>query len=187
MPFGRPRDVEAVRADPRFAELRAHIWRQLHTRGPRACGPRRGSRRVMSVEIADRSAPRRRASEDRERAPEGRGERGAGAASSRTSRSASSRSPWCWRCGRCFGARVDPVLFTTPCGDREGRRGDDRQRRIVDLSVAEPRRARARPHRSRRSSASPSGCCWRGSGCSTSRSASTSPSSIRPRRWRWCR
>ena len=31
VPFGRPRDVEAVRADPRFAEMRAHIWRQLHT------------------------------------------------------------------------------------------------------------------------------------------------------------
>ena len=31
IPFPRPRDVEAVRADPRFAELRAHVWRQLHT------------------------------------------------------------------------------------------------------------------------------------------------------------
>jgi NitT/TauT family transport system ATP-binding protein len=31
MPFGRPRDVDAVRADSRFAELRAHIWHQLHT------------------------------------------------------------------------------------------------------------------------------------------------------------
>jgi NitT/TauT family transport system ATP-binding protein len=31
IPFGRPRDVEAVRADLRFAELRAHIWRQLHS------------------------------------------------------------------------------------------------------------------------------------------------------------
>jgi NitT/TauT family transport system ATP-binding protein len=31
LPFGRPRDVEAVRADPRFAELRAHIWRLLRT------------------------------------------------------------------------------------------------------------------------------------------------------------
>lgn len=31
MPFQRPRDVEAVRADPRFAELRSHIWHQLHT------------------------------------------------------------------------------------------------------------------------------------------------------------
>jgi NitT/TauT family transport system ATP-binding protein len=31
VPFGRPRDVEAVRADPRFADMRAHIWRQLHT------------------------------------------------------------------------------------------------------------------------------------------------------------
>jgi len=36
IPFGRPRDVEAVRADPRFAELRAHIWRQLHTARPKA-------------------------------------------------------------------------------------------------------------------------------------------------------
>src|SRR5712675_935063 len=35
LPFGRPRDVEAVRADPRFAELRAHIWRQLHTARPK--------------------------------------------------------------------------------------------------------------------------------------------------------
>ena len=34
LPFGRPRDVEAARADPRFAELRAHIWRQLHTAKP---------------------------------------------------------------------------------------------------------------------------------------------------------
>jgi NitT/TauT family transport system ATP-binding protein len=31
MPFDRPRDVEQVRADPRFTELRAHIWHQLHT------------------------------------------------------------------------------------------------------------------------------------------------------------
>ena len=31
MPFGRPRDVETVRADPHFAELRSHIWRELHT------------------------------------------------------------------------------------------------------------------------------------------------------------
>ena len=35
MPFGRQRDSEAVRADPRFAELRAHIWRQLHTARPK--------------------------------------------------------------------------------------------------------------------------------------------------------
>jgi NitT/TauT family transport system ATP-binding protein len=34
MPFGRPRDIEAVRADPRFAELRAHLWHQLHTARP---------------------------------------------------------------------------------------------------------------------------------------------------------
>jgi len=29
IPFGRPRDVQSVRADPRFAELRAHIWGEL--------------------------------------------------------------------------------------------------------------------------------------------------------------
>jgi NitT/TauT family transport system ATP-binding protein len=34
MPFARPRDVEAVRADSRFAELRSHIWHQLHTVRP---------------------------------------------------------------------------------------------------------------------------------------------------------
>jgi NitT/TauT family transport system ATP-binding protein len=31
IPFGWPRDVETVRADPRFAELRAHVWRQLQS------------------------------------------------------------------------------------------------------------------------------------------------------------
>jgi NitT/TauT family transport system ATP-binding protein len=35
MPFGRPRDVDAVRSDPRFAELRLHIWHQLHAVKPR--------------------------------------------------------------------------------------------------------------------------------------------------------
>jgi NitT/TauT family transport system ATP-binding protein len=35
MPFGRPRDMETVRADPRFAELRAHLWHQLHTARPK--------------------------------------------------------------------------------------------------------------------------------------------------------
>ena len=34
VPFEHPRDVETVRADPRFAELRAHIWRQLHHARP---------------------------------------------------------------------------------------------------------------------------------------------------------
>jgi NitT/TauT family transport system ATP-binding protein len=43
MPFGHPRDVEAVRADPRFAELRAHIWRQLQ--GAR---PERGKSKTVS-------------------------------------------------------------------------------------------------------------------------------------------
>jgi NitT/TauT family transport system ATP-binding protein len=30
-PFGWPRDPDAVRSDPRFAELRLHIWHQLHS------------------------------------------------------------------------------------------------------------------------------------------------------------
>jgi NitT/TauT family transport system ATP-binding protein len=34
VPFEHPRDVETVRADPRFSELRSHIWRQLHTARP---------------------------------------------------------------------------------------------------------------------------------------------------------
>ena len=34
VPFERPRDVDAMRADPRFAELRTHIWHELHTARP---------------------------------------------------------------------------------------------------------------------------------------------------------
>ncbi len=41
VPFGRPRDVDVMRADPRFAEMRTHIWRQLHTARPkRATAPK---------------------------------------------------------------------------------------------------------------------------------------------------
>jgi NitT/TauT family transport system ATP-binding protein len=41
VPFGRPRDVDAMRADPRFAEMRLHIWHQLHTtRSRHASAPR---------------------------------------------------------------------------------------------------------------------------------------------------
>ncbi len=38
VPFAHPRDVETVRADPRFSELRAHIWHQLHTARPKRAG-----------------------------------------------------------------------------------------------------------------------------------------------------
>jgi NitT/TauT family transport system ATP-binding protein len=34
MPFGWPRNPDAVRADPRFAELRQHIWHELHAARP---------------------------------------------------------------------------------------------------------------------------------------------------------
>jgi NitT/TauT family transport system ATP-binding protein len=41
MPFGRPRNVDAMRLDPRFGELRQHIWHQLHTARPqRAQAPK---------------------------------------------------------------------------------------------------------------------------------------------------
>jgi NitT/TauT family transport system ATP-binding protein len=35
LPFGRPRDVDAMRADPRYAELRTHIWHELRASSPR--------------------------------------------------------------------------------------------------------------------------------------------------------
>jgi NitT/TauT family transport system ATP-binding protein len=35
MPFGWPRHPDAVRSDARFAELRLHIWHQLHSAKPR--------------------------------------------------------------------------------------------------------------------------------------------------------
>ena len=34
VPFGHPRDGNALRADPRFAEMRAYIWSELHTARP---------------------------------------------------------------------------------------------------------------------------------------------------------
>jgi NitT/TauT family transport system ATP-binding protein len=52
IPFGRPRDVEAVRADPRFAELRAHIWRQLHTARPKTAQTPAQSPTLAAGEVA---------------------------------------------------------------------------------------------------------------------------------------
>ena len=34
VPFGHPRDGNALRTDPRFGEMRAHIWNPLHTARP---------------------------------------------------------------------------------------------------------------------------------------------------------
>jgi NitT/TauT family transport system ATP-binding protein len=42
MPFGWPRDADAVRSHPRFTELRLHIWHQL--RSARSAPNRRGTR-----------------------------------------------------------------------------------------------------------------------------------------------
>jgi len=44
IPFTHPRDVEAVRADPRFAEIRSHLWRQLHTARPKQPSTAEGAR-----------------------------------------------------------------------------------------------------------------------------------------------
>jgi NitT/TauT family transport system ATP-binding protein len=41
VPFGHPRDGNALRGDPRFAELRAHIWGEMqHTRPQQIRNPR---------------------------------------------------------------------------------------------------------------------------------------------------
>ena len=39
LPFRRPRDVDAMRADPRYAELRTHIWHELRASDGRADAP----------------------------------------------------------------------------------------------------------------------------------------------------
>jgi NitT/TauT family transport system ATP-binding protein len=41
VPFGHPRDGNALRGDPRFAEMRAHIWSQLHTARTQSVRPPR--------------------------------------------------------------------------------------------------------------------------------------------------
>jgi NitT/TauT family transport system ATP-binding protein len=41
VPFGHPRDGNALRADPRFGEMRAHIWKQLHMARPQQTRPPR--------------------------------------------------------------------------------------------------------------------------------------------------
>jgi NitT/TauT family transport system ATP-binding protein len=38
IPFGWPRDVETIRADPRFAQLRAHVWHELQAAPKNAAG-----------------------------------------------------------------------------------------------------------------------------------------------------
>jgi NitT/TauT family transport system ATP-binding protein len=55
LPFGWPRDADAVRSDPRFAELRLHIWHELHTaraRTPSLSSPASGGGRGGGREVA---------------------------------------------------------------------------------------------------------------------------------------
>ena len=189
MPFGRPRDVDAVRSDPRFAELRLHIWRQLHTAKPRQLRARQGRSRDD-----DRAGPRRRAagagrranlSDDKARAErvatDRRHRRQWQIIGIRVASLAIVLTLW-----QMVGAHIDPVLFTTPSKvvvaavDMIGS-GELWTYLWPSLVVL------ASGSRSRRCSASRSGCCWRASGFSTWRSASTSRSSIRSPRSRWCR
>ena len=186
MPFGRPRNVDAMRTDPRFAELRQHIWHQLHTAKPAQrerrgrsrdhgrANPRAARRRARAVRRQGARRTRRRRAPDAADAPQSR-------ASALVS-VATFLSLW-----EVVGAqhRSDPVHHAEQ--GRHGRGRHDRQRRAVDLSLAEPGGAALSASRLRSSSGSASGSCWRASGCSTWRSASTSPSSIRSRRSRWCR
>ena len=92
MPFGRPRDVEAMRADPRFAELRAHIWHQLHSAQARRT--KREGGRVSTAAEGDRLAVGRRCRCRSGQDPRAahRGGAPAAAGSFRTSASAWSRS-----------------------------------------------------------------------------------------------
>src|SRR5262249_7181519 len=135
MPFGWPRDADAVRSDPRFAEIRVHIWHQLHA-------AKRGDR----LHDRDRTSARR----TRRRAR--RCLRRAGAR--RAGRRRAQTSPPSHRFhhpARLARHRAHVV------GDRRLERGPGAvyfaeqggggglshgaQRRVVDLLVAEPRRA----------------------------------------------
>ena len=153
VPLARPRDGNALRADPRFAELRAHIWNEL-----RAPAGRGGVMAVQAGHIAlDDAGPS---------AP----------ARAKSPRRASAAAP-----GRCsairivsvivvlalwqyVGSGIDPVLFTTPSAVARAAYDMLAQRRIVDLSLAEPRHLRGRARPSRRWSASRPGSCSRASG-----------------------
>ena len=131
LPFGWPRDADAVRTDPRFAELRLHIWRQLHTARPRSLRRRRRAEggRVSTLEHAGESRRRRAARR------EGAAEQVAAAPARRQWQIIGIRlaslaivlSIW-----QVFGANIDPVLFTTPSKIFLRRRHHDRQRRAVD-------------------------------------------------------
>ena len=96
LPFGRPRDVEAIRADPRYAELRAHIWHELQGR---AAGEGGVSVSVQTGTAVGRRRRRRR--RWRARPPSG----GGGSGKSSPSRSGSRRSSSCSGCGRFSAPR----------------------------------------------------------------------------------
>jgi NitT/TauT family transport system ATP-binding protein len=48
MPFGWPRSADAVRSDPRFAELRLHMWHQLQAGRARSEAPRSAGKREVA-------------------------------------------------------------------------------------------------------------------------------------------
>jgi hypothetical protein len=140
VPFGRPRDGDALRADPRFAELRAHIWRQLPQRPNPPRPPRRSRERDRQTRHADAARARDIAT----------GARRARAPARRAPRMLQSRI-------RIVSLAIVLALWQIVgaasircCSPRRARSRSrprhDRQRRVVDLSVAEPGRARDRAH-----------------------------------------
>ena len=66
VPFGHPRDGNALRTDPRFGEMRAHIWSELHTARPQQ-HPHAAGGRVSTVQQRAADA-RRELADDQARA-----------------------------------------------------------------------------------------------------------------------
>ena len=145
MPFGRPRDVDAVRADPRFAEFRCTSGTSCTPRG-RAAQRAEGGRVTTIDQTRRRLADPRpaRLSDDKARAERVAAERRHRRAALlnlaiRLVSLAIALALW-----QVVGAehRSGPVHDAVE--GRRRRRRHDRERRAVDLSVAEPGGARDR-------------------------------------------
>ena len=159
LPFGRPRDVEAIRADPRYAELRAHIWHELQGRAAGEGGVSVSVQTGTAVGDGAAETALARKAADRAAAAAANPHRRHPARLARRRARALADSR---RQGRCLA-----VHHAKRHRARRGR--DDQERRAVALSVAEPRRAGDRAYACGHRSVLRSAFCWRASGCSTSR------------------
>ncbi len=143
MPFPRPRDVEAVRADPRFAELRVAYLASASYRPPQTADRGGGSPR-MSVQVDNRNvtalATGRRPVRIRQTATD----------ATASTAPVEYRDPL--RVARRRARAVGDTRRTYRSRavhhaerDRQGGRPNDRQRRIVELPGAKPGGAGDRP------------------------------------------